>query len=101
MTLPSASMVKLKKSYRLLSLQKELFLLLKFSKETNIEFNPSKTKLIVIETKQIAKTEDLDNKLIQVTWKEKAIAPIKLKKNQLQKVENTSPGFLMKKGTVH
>lgn len=67
MTLPSTSMVKLKKSYRLLSLQKELFLLLKFSKETNIEFNPSKTKLIVIETKQIAKTEDLDNKLIQVT----------------------------------
>ena len=67
MTLPSTSMVKLKKSYRLLSLQKELFLLLKFSKETNIEFNPSKTKLIVIEAKQIAKTEDLDNKLIQVT----------------------------------
>ena len=49
-------MVRLKKSCWLLSLQSELSLLLKSSKETNLQFNAPKTKLMVIETKQIAKT---------------------------------------------
>ena len=48
-------------------LKKELTHLLKWSKEEILVSNPSKTKLMIIGTKQMARVLDLDNKSIQVS----------------------------------
>ena len=47
-------------------LERELSHLLKWSKETNLVLNPSKTKLMIIGTKQMARVNDLENKSNEV-----------------------------------
>ena len=44
---------------------------LKWSKETNLVFNPTKTELMITGTKQIERVHDLDSNSIEVNCNEK------------------------------